>query len=231
MTSLFETLAATKPGSRKAAEAKRELQHAIFEVLTGKGIRAVGQLIASLEKSGVDLALADKSEGRRAWKIDVAGGKRGIELTIARNRFYHFASIQYREKGVPRMTPKQRAIHALQEAFYTRYMEAARKADRAPGYKPTSPERLILLVGDLEGGVNNGGFGTYLFNKGPRTARAAAVALRKIGADRTARMLEKAMAPGVTPKQVAVLDDRFYAASEDLAVLAARHLDLAIESA
>jgi hypothetical protein len=40
-----------------------ELQHAIFEMLTGKAIRAVEQLMASL-------------------------GKSGIELTIARNRFY-----------------------------------------------------------------------------------------------------------------------------------------------
>lgn len=229
--SLFEALASAKPGSAKAAAAKAELEHAISAMLADGGIRAVERLVASLKKPGVELELVAKGAGRRAWKFDVAGGKREIGLIIARNRHDRLTGVQFQEKRIPpRLSPKQRALHALQEAFYARYSAVAQKAYGTPRYRPRPDERLLLLVGDLEGGVNNGGFDTYLLNKGPRIARAAMAALREIGAGKTARMLERAMAPGVTEAQRAALDDRFYAVPEDLAVLTARHLGLATES-
>lgn len=89
-----------------------------------------------------------------------------------------------------RLTPRQRRIHAGQEAFYARYMAVGQKAYRDPRYRLTPDDRLVLLVGELEADVNNGGFSQYLDNKGRRRARAALAALQKVGARKTARMLE-----------------------------------------
>jgi hypothetical protein len=125
------------------------------------------------------------------------------------------------------MTAAQRARHAVQEAFYARYMAAGRVAYGGPGgyQRLMRADRLLLLVGELEADVNNGGFSQYLLNKGRRRARRAVEALDTIGARRTARMLEAALRNAADDTALAKLDERFYEAPEDLAVLATRHLE------
>jgi hypothetical protein len=75
----------------------------------------------------------------------------------------------------------------------------------------------------------NGGFAQYLDNKGRRRAGAALAALHAVGARRTARMLEQALAPRTSATRMSTLDDRFYAVPEDLALLTGRHVGLRAE--
>ncbi|MFZ5786014.1 MAG: DMP19 family protein [Acidobacteriota bacterium] len=56
--------------------------------------------------------------------------------------------------------------------------------------------RLIVLVGELEAEVANGGFAQHLESKGEARAREALGCLESIGATRTARWLRSALRPG-----------------------------------
>ena len=105
-------------------------------------------------------------------------------------------------------------------------MTVGQKAYTDSSYRLTPPDRLLLLIGELEADVNNGGFDQYLGNKGRRRALAALAALLMVGARKTADMLKKAMAPGTSPEERSALDERFYKVPEDLAVLAARRVGL-----
>jgi hypothetical protein len=157
-------------------------------------------------------------------------GERTLEISVVTGDIARTAGVEYRSVRRKRLTPRQR-IHALQEAFYARYMAVGQKAYRSRSYRLSAPDRLLLLIGELEADVNNGGFDQYLLNKGRRRALAALAALRTVGARTTAAMLQKAMAPGTSDEERSALDARFYRVPEDLAVLAARHVGLHGESA
>lgn len=53
-------------------------------------------------------------------------------------------------------------------------------------------ERLIYLMGDLEGEVNNGGFSQYFFNSSGKYADETILILKEIGAKYTSSLLEEA---------------------------------------
>jgi hypothetical protein len=108
-------------------------------------------------------------------------------------------------------------------------MAVGARAYRRPAPRLSRDDRLVLLIGELEADVNNGGFAQYLDNQGRRRAGAALAALRTVGAKRTARMLEQALAPGASSDRLSALADRFYAAPEDLPLLAGRHVGLSPE--
>ncbi|MBI1737571.1 MAG: DUF4375 domain-containing protein [Candidatus Rokubacteria bacterium] len=141
------------------------------------------------------------------------------------NRYFKSTLVKYFVVRELRLTPRQRRIHAIQEAFYAKYMAAgARAYAKGRPRRLDRGDRLALLIGELEADVNNGGFAQYLDNKGRRRAREALRALTQVGARRTAAMLAAAMAPGVTERQLAALDDRFSRVPEDLAVYVMRHV-------
>ena len=81
-------------------------------------------------------------------------------------------------------------------------------------------DRLILLVGELEADINNGGFSQYLHNKGEARAREALSCLSEIGARRTGRWLAAAIEAGADADDLGRLDQQFYDKPEDLASLA-----------
>ncbi len=54
-------------------------------------------------------------------------------------------------------------------------------------------EKVIYLVGDVETEVNNGGFSQYLYNSSGKYAKEAVEALKTIGANHTAALLEDAI--------------------------------------
>jgi Domain of unknown function (DUF4375) len=58
----------------------------------------------------------------------------------------------------------------------------------------TPPERVFVAIWSLDADVNNGGFDQYYLNSSGDHARSAPGALRTIGADRTARIVERANA-------------------------------------
>jgi hypothetical protein len=101
----------------------------------------------------------------------------------------------------------------------------------------TEAEQTVYCIAGLERDVNNGGFEQFFINSAGDQARETVAALRRIGADHTAGLLERAMAPfgpaGPSPdwqergrqvKQVRSgakplwreLDDAFYEYQDDL---------------
>lgn len=203
-----------------------ELEHLFMRITGAGGLRAAERAVTALNARGRRLVLVQKRTALRAWREELSGGRRTLEIQLVVNRLFRSALVRYQFVRKVRLAPRQLRIHAVQEAFYARYMEVGQKAYRDPRHRLTPDDRLVLLVGELEADVNNGGFSQYLDNKGRRRARAALAALRKVGARKTARMLETAMAPHTTATQRSALDDRFYAVPEDLAVLTARRVGL-----
>lgn len=221
---LVDRMATLRPGSAQAQEICATLEHALMKAVTAGGARAADRAIAGLNRRGHQFTLAETIGTIRRWREALAGGKRVIQISVNVNRHFKSTAVKYLTvREPPRLTKRQRVIHAVQQAFYAKYMAAGRTAD-AKG--PLGPgDRLALLIGELEADVNNGGFAQYLDNKGRRRAREALRALALVGARRTAAMLAAAMAPGVTERQLAALDNRFYGVPEDLAVYTMRHLE------
>jgi hypothetical protein len=223
---LVQELTALPTRRRRANELTMELEHGLMRLTGGGGLRAAERAIAGLNARGRQLILAESHAGLRTWREELAGGRRMLQIRLAVTRAYRSASVRYQPVRPARLTPRQRTIHGLQQAFYARCMAVGQRAYRDPAYRASAPDRLLLLIGELEADVNNGGFDQYLGNKGRRRARAALAALRAVGARKTAAMLARALAPETSPAERAALDDRFYRVPEDLAVLAARHVGL-----
>jgi hypothetical protein len=190
------------------------------------GARAADRVIAALNRGQHQLTLAEAAGTVRWWRAPLPG-KRMIDISVNVNRYFKSTWVRYLTvPDPPRYTPRERKIHAVQEAFYAKYMAAGQKAyGKGRAVRLRADERLALLIGELEADVNNGGFTQYLDNKGRRRALAALRALKQVGARQTAGMLSAAMASGVTERQLSALDDRFYRVPEDLAVYTMRHLE------
>ena len=199
-----------------------ELEHLLMRITGAGGLRAAERAVAGLNARDRHLALVQKDAASRTWREELDGGRRTLDIQLVVDRLFRSALVRY--QVVP--TVRRRAIHAVQEAFYARYMEVGQKAYRELRRRLPPGDRLVLLVGELEADVSNGGFSQYLDNKGRRRARAALAALQKVGARKTARMLVTAMAPRTTAPQRWALDARFHAAPEDLALLTARRVGL-----
>ena len=113
------------------------------------------------------------------------------------------------------------------------------RVTRLDGAALSRSERVFRDIWELEAQVNNGGFNQYFFNSSGRNAPDAPAALRVIGADKMAAIVELALAvpgPGIEwpdddKRQSAVmamgaaaearleaLDDQFFAYPDDLTV-------------
>ena len=139
-----------------------------------------------------------------------------------------------------RMSETERADHQLRQQFYRR---AQALWDRDYG---TLPElhRLILGIDTLEREVNNGGFLQYFSNTQGRQAPDLAEALQKIGAPKTAALVQRALtvfpgppasdwqawAQSITKMETEhsgflnALDSKFYQSNEDLALLTMKYV-------
>jgi hypothetical protein len=200
---------------RKLAEA----EHVLLKALQSGGLRAAEKLVAGLNAKGRRFELLERSPVVRAWGEVLPNG-RIFRIQVGGNRAFKYSSVRDLPPEKPASPPTRRDL--LQKQFYDRYMEIGQKYYRKPGMRLSPADQRLLLVGELEADVNNGGFAQYLDNKGRRRARAALTALKSIGARKTAAMLERAMAPGVTEAELGKLDSRFYEVPEDLAVLSVR---------
>jgi uncharacterized protein DUF4375 len=224
---LVDRLATLRPGNAQAQEICAALEHALMKAVTAGGARAADRAIAALNRRGHQFALAETIATIRRWREALAGGKRVIEISVNVNRHFKSTAVKYLVvREPPRLTKRQLRIHAIQQAFYAKYMAAGRRAyAKGRPVRLGRGDRLALLIGELEADVNNGGFTQYLDNKGRPRALEALRALKQVGARRTAAMLAAAMAPGVTERRLSALDDRFYGVPEDLAVYTMRHLE------
>jgi hypothetical protein len=218
---LLNRLVATRPGSRAARKLKMEAEHAVMR-LTKAGRHAANRTLKAVRLGAVRLTHTINKKDASQW-IARIGEKAPTELIVwfspgpdMQASYVQFNAIP----PEPVMTPAERARHERQEAFYKRYMEIGDRWYGARGPKRLPKvDNVILLIGELEADVNNGGFSQYLDNKGRRRALSALAALRTVGAVKTAAMLKAALSPRVTEKQLGALDSRFYKVPEDLAVM------------
>ena len=218
---ILDRLVRLQPKARGVLPLKQSAERGLLKLLQGAGLRAAERLVSDLNESGHRFRLRVRGPGTRTWSEDVDGGERKVDLYVASTRSHCATSLRYSKAPEPPKPTRARLERdALQQRFYDRYMQVGRKAYRDPRYRLSAVDRRLLLIGELEADVNNGGFSQYLDNKGPRRARSALAALREIGARKTAAMLERALKPGA---DLEALDSRFYQAPEDLAVLGARH--------
>jgi hypothetical protein len=202
-------------------------ERVILKLLQAKGLPGAEKLVADLNAIGHRFQMVVRAPGTRTWREELEGGERAFNIYVASLPGYRASSLRYEAvPKPPKLTPAERKREALQNRFYDRYMAVGQKAYNDPRARISPMDRTLLLVGELEADVNNGGFSQYLDNKGTRRARTALAALRAIGARKTAAMLEAALKPGVSDAELSRLDDRFYKAPEDLAVLGARHAKL-----
>jgi hypothetical protein len=227
-------LASTKPRSPSAGRLRIDLEHQLLRILTGGGPRALERVIKAARRQGLSLQperrmpeLKDLPRGSRAWEQEVPSRNGVLTVRGHASRTFRYISVHWTaRRAALTLTPAQQRRHQEQEAFYARYTAAGQRAYASPPKRISALERSILLIGELEADVNNGGFDQYLDNKGRRRAGEAMEALRRVGAKATARLLEAALKPGVSDAARSRLDDRFYEGKEDLALLASRAFHL-----
>jgi hypothetical protein len=212
-----------------AARARAGLEHLLLRIVTRGGPRALERVVRAARLRG--LALQPDREtrvpGMRAWQVAVPSRNALLGVRGFSSRAFRYVSISWRTRPAPPKLPTaQKRRHRQQQAFYARYTAAGRRAYASPPRRIGALDRSILLIGELEADVNNGGFAQYLDNKGRRRAGEALQALRRIGARATAGLLEAALRPDLPRAARDRLDDRFDRGREDLAYLAARAFHL-----
>jgi Domain of unknown function (DUF4375) len=218
---LISRLLAHDPDSPVANVARRKAEHLFMQLLARGGLRAVARVVGALPRKDYVLLPSLATAHSRAWQATLPG-ERELTLQTSANRLFRTASVRYRMVPKSAMSRQRRVHKALQEEFYFRYLEAGKVAYAPVPGRLRAAERLIMLVGELEADVNNGGFLQYLDNKGRRRAAAALAALTRIEATGTAALLRQALGRDVTEAQLSRLDHSFDAMREDLAVLAIR---------
>lgn len=222
-----------QPALAAAARARADLEHLLLRIITRGGPRALERMVEAARQRGLALQpdLETQHPGLRAWQLEVPSRNALLGVRGFSSRAFRYVSISWNKRPAsPKLTPAQERRRRQQQAFYARYMAAGRRAYASPPRRISAVERCILLVGELEADVNNGGFAQYLDNKGRRRAGEAMQALHRIGARATARLLEAALRPDLPEAARNRLDERFYSGKEDLAYLAARAFRLMEDS-
>ncbi|MBK9115691.1 MAG: DUF4375 domain-containing protein [Betaproteobacteria bacterium] len=220
LTVLVDRLLALSPGCPEAKQQQHAIEHLLMDTLRFEGCGAAEALVESLVTHGHGLERLAALP--YMWRVLIPP-PRVLELWFTGAEAMAVVGLSYRE-GAPWGTRAQKRAAKLQAAFYARYEGLGPGEDpRATALAPD--DRLIVLVGELEADVNNGGFGQYLGNKGVERAREALAALGAIGAKRTARWLSLALDAGKDSADLERMDEQFCAKPEDLASLAMRYLE------
>ena len=192
-----------------------------MSIVRTEGLRGVQRLVKQLT-STTSLELEFAKGSVRAWRHTVAD--RVLVLQTLTDRSLKNATILY-SQAPPPLGPKALARKAVQDRFYSRYNQVGPAGASRLTRRPSAADRLVRVIGDFEADVNNGGFDQYISNKGRAQARRAAKGLHSIGARRTGRMLESALALPPDSPHFERLDKAFYRSSEDLPSLVMRHLE------
>jgi hypothetical protein len=199
LPALVDALVAMTPGSPEAEPPQHAIESRLMDALRCGGRPAGEELVASLAAHGYALQRLDALSCM--WRV-VLPPPRVLEIWFTGGEAPVVAAVSYRV-GKPWGSRTQRRAAKLQAEFYRRFEAlAARDGELAPD------DRLVQLVGEFEADVNNGGFGQYLDNKGAARARETLACLSTIGARRTVRWLESALAGGEA-EDLARLDQEF----------------------
>jgi hypothetical protein len=207
------------PPQNAASDAARwRFEHLLMRLLHTAGLRGVDQVIRGAGVPGLEPV--EHVTGMRRWIAAVPAHHAELWVSVSSNQHFKSVSVVWSALPQPPRTKRQRERQQLQDRFYARYLAAGARAYAVPPLRLGRADGLILLVGELEADVNNGGFSQYLANKGRRRAAAALRALERIGAAKTAALLRAAMASASDEAALQKLDARFDRTREDLAVLA-----------
>jgi hypothetical protein len=206
------------PGTSAAEAEQRAIESLLMAALREGGRAAAEKLVESLATHGYLLERLDALPCM--WRVMIPL-PRVLEIWFLSAEDPVLAALSYRI-GKPWSTKGQKRAARLQAAFYERYQSIN---PEAPFLSPD--ERIILLVGELEADVCNGGFVQYLQNKGEARAREALLHLSTVGSKRTARWLQAALAPTANPALREKIDQQFWAKPEDLASLVMTYIEKA----
>jgi hypothetical protein len=99
----------------------------------------------------------------------------------------------FKKKTEPKIAEKQ----TMEKEPYEKIIEIDERLNEISDYgknlsKLNSSQQVILIVENLEREINNGGFNQFYFNSSGNHAQITVEYLRKIGADKTAELVEKA---------------------------------------
>jgi hypothetical protein len=192
-----------------------------MDIVLAEGLTGVRRLVKQLSSTtSLDPSFAKGSV--RAWKHTV--DDKVLELQTLTHRTMKNATVSYSLAPRP-LGPKARARQAVQDRFYARYDQVGPAGASRMTRRPSTADTLVRLIGDLEADVNNGGFDQYLGNKGRPQARRALKGLQSIGARRTERLLETALALPPDSPQFERVNSAFFRSTEDLPGLVMRHLE------
>src|SRR5829696_6698689 len=158
MDQILAKLSRLRPGGRTTAQLRMAGEHALLKMLNGRGLRAIERLVAELNARGHRFQPDQRGVGTRTWREVCEGGERAIDIYVASTRSFRAASLRYLDIRKPELTPAEQKRAAVQKRFYDRYMEIGQRAYRDSRYRLTVMDRRLLLVGELEADVNNGGF-------------------------------------------------------------------------
>ena len=218
-----EAILEAGPGNEAGNRTRLDLEHLLLLLLHGAGLRGVERVVRDAGVAGLQRVAGD-GPGLRRWTTLAVVHQADVMISVWSSKVLRAVSVNWYALPQQPKTRKERELKQLQDQFYARYMEAGDRAYATPPQRISAADRQILLVGELEADVNNGGFSQYLFNKGRRRAGAALRALDAIGATSTAAMLRAAMAASPDEDTLQKLGAKFYRSREDLAVLAIRHV-------
>lgn len=194
-----------------------------MRVLNTAGLRGVEKLIGGAAVPGLAPAGGNRIPRRREWVAQPPASGAQLGLVVASHQSFKYVSVTWTALPTPPRTARARELKRVQDEFYARYMAAGQRAYATPPRRISDEDRRILLVGELEADVNNGGFGQYVLNKGRRRAAAALRVLDDIGAAKIAALLRAALAAS-GDEALQALDSKFYGTRQDLAVLMMTHL-------
>ena len=219
---LLKRITGAAPGTTIAYESRSHLEHTLMSLLKAGGLRAVEQLMRRAgATTGIPITIFAKPRGGRSWNAVVP--RRGeLHVTVLSLPGFKSTSVQWTALRKPlELSAREQKRAEIQDAFYARYMAAVERVYATPPQRISADDRRILLVGEFEADVNNGGFSQYLFNKGRSTARTTASILADIGAAKTAALLNRALSTSDEATWHA-LDNQFQRDAEDLPSMSMR---------
>ena len=215
---MVDKLLEQTPDTPDAKRLKEDIEGEMMALLdVDEPVKAAEALIALLGKHGHELVRVKPC----FWRVELPA-PRVLELWFNPPAAPFVAALSYRI-GTPWGTRQQKRAAKAQEDFYARYQTLIKISDADAAALPPN-DRLVLLIGEFEADVNNGGFGQYLENKGQERAEEALRCLEAVGAKRTAGWLSSAMESATAANVLQRIDDRFFNKPQDLASLVMRHL-------
>jgi hypothetical protein len=187
-----------------------------MRVLKTAGLRGVEKVIRAAAVPELAAETGQHVAGLRRWVARPAGMAAELGIGVYTSRNFQYASVTWVALPPELKSKRAREQYRVQEAFFARYEAAGARAYATPPRRISAADRRILLAGEFQADVNNGGFGQYLSNKGRRRAAETLRVLEDVGSTKMAAMLRAALANANDETALQKLSNRFFRTTEDL---------------